>query len=161
PWLGYACGHCEYCTTGWETLCESQRNTGYSIDGGFAEYATAYASHVGQVPHGMDPREAAPLTCAGVTTYKSVKLSGARPSDLVAGYGVGGLGPMAIQSARIAGSSVVAVDRLEDKLQMARELGAEHTVNAAEEDPVAAIERLGGADAAISTAAAPKPFEQA
>jgi alcohol dehydrogenase, propanol-preferring len=161
PWLGYACGECEYCTTGWETLCESQRNTGYSIDGGFAEYATAHASHVGMVPQGIDPREAAPLTCAGVTTYKSVKLSGARSSDLVAVFGVGGLGHMAIQYAKIAGSAVVAVDLLDDKLQMARELGAEHTVNAAEEDPVVAIKRLGGADAAVSTAVSPKPFEQA
>lgn len=161
PWLGYACGECKYCTTGWETLCERQRNTGYSIDGGFAEYASAYASHVGVVPQGIDPREAAPLTCAGVTTYKSVKLSGARSSDLVAVFGIGGLGHMAIQYARIAGSTVVAVDLLDDKLRMAREFGAEHTVNAAQEDPVAAIKRLGGADAAISTAVSPKPFEQA
>jgi propanol-preferring alcohol dehydrogenase len=161
PWLGYACGECERCMSGWETLCERQLNTGYSIDGSHAEYATAHASHVGLVPEKVDPREAAPLTCAGVTTYKSVKRSGARPSDLVAVFGVGGLGHMAIQYARIAGSTVVAVDLLEDKLQLARESGAEYTVNAAEEDPVAAIKRLGGADAAISTAVAPKPFEQA
>jgi propanol-preferring alcohol dehydrogenase len=161
PWLGYACGECEYCTTGWETLCEKQLNTGYTIDGGHAEYARAYAGYVGAVPRGVDPFEAAPLTCAGVTTYKSVKLSGAGPSDLVAIFGVGGLGHMAVQYARIAGSTVVAVDLLDDKLELAREFGAEHTVNAAEEDPVAAIKRLGGADAAISTAASPKPFEQA
>lgn len=161
PWLGYACGECEYCTSGWETLCERQLNTGYSIDGGHAEYARSHASYVGAVPQNVDPFEAAPLTCAGVTTYKSVKLSGARSSDLVAVIGVGGLGHMAIQYARIAGCTVVAVDLLEDKLQLARESGAEHTVNASEEDPVAAIKRLGGADAAISTAVAPKPFEQA
>ena len=161
PWLGYACGECEYCTTGWETLCESQLNTGYSMDGGHAQYARAYAAYVGTVPPGMDPREAAPLTCAGLTTYKAVKLSGARSSDLVAVFGVGGLGHMAVQYARIAGSTVVAVDLLEEKLQMAREFGAEHTVNASEEDPITAIKRLGGADAAIATAVSPKPFEQA
>ena len=161
PWLGYACGECEYCTSGWETLCERQLNTGYSIDGGHAEYAKAHASYVGMVPREVDPFEAAPLTCAGVTTYKSVKLSGARSSDLVAVFGVGGLGHMAIQYAKIAGSTVVAVDLLEDKLLLARELGAEHTVNASEEDPIGAIQRLGGADAAISTAVAPKAFEQA
>ncbi|MBO0682320.1 MAG: alcohol dehydrogenase AdhP [Candidatus Dormibacteraeota bacterium] len=161
PWLGYACGECEYCNTGWETLCEKQLNTGYSIDGGHAEFAKAHGSYVGKVPAGVDPQDAAPLTCAGVTTYKSVKLSGAGPSDLVAVFGVGGLGHMAIQYAKIAGSSVVAVDLLDEKLRLAREEGAEHTVNASHEDPVAAIQALGGADAAISTAVSPKPFEQA
>src|SRR5437867_138657 len=76
PWLGYACGTCDYCVSGWETLCESQLNTGYSIDGGFAEYVKAHARYVVNVPDGMDPFDAAPLTCAGVTTYKAVKVSG-------------------------------------------------------------------------------------
>jgi len=161
PWLGYACGTCDYCVSGWETLCESQLNTGYSIAGGFAEYAKAHARHVVKVPTGIDPFDAAPLTCAGVTTYKAVKVSGAKPADLVAIWGIGGLGHLALQYARIAGGSVVAVDLIEDKLQLARELGAEYTVNAAEEDPVAAIKRLGGADAAIVLAVAPTAFEQA
>ena len=161
PWLGYACGHCDYCVSGWETLCESQQNTGYSIDGGFAEYAKAYASHVVVVPDAVDPFDAAPLTCAGVTTYKAVKVSGAKPADLVAIWGIGGLGHLAIQYARIAGASVVAVDLFEEKLDVARDLGAEFTVNAAEEDPVAAIKKLGGADAAVVLAVAPTAFEQA
>jgi propanol-preferring alcohol dehydrogenase len=161
PWLGFACGHCDYCISGWETLCESQQNTGYSVDGGFAEYAKAYASHVVQVPGGVDPFDAAPLTCAGVTTYKAVKVSGAKPADLVAVWGIGGLGHLAMQYARIAGASVVAVDLFEEKLDVARELGAEFTVNAAEQDPVAAIKKLGGADAAVVLAVAPKAFEQA
>lgn len=161
PWLGYACGHCDYCVSGWETLCESQQNTGYSVDGGFAEYATGYASHVVHVPDGVDPFDAAPLTCAGVTTYKAVKVSGAKPADLVAVWGIGGLGHLAMQYARIAGASVVAVDLFEEKLDVARELGAEFTANAAEEDPVAAIKKLGGADAAVVLAVAPKAFEQA
>jgi alcohol dehydrogenase, propanol-preferring len=161
PWLGYSCGTCDYCASGWETLCESQQNTGYSIDGGFAEYAKAYASHVVKVPEGVDPLDAAPLTCAGVTTYKAVKVSGAKPADLVAVWGIGGLGHLALQYARIAGASVVAVDLFDDKLELARELGAEFTVNAAEQDPVAAIKKLGGADAAVVLAVAPKAFEQA
>ena len=161
PWLAYACGTCEHCVTGWETLCESQRNTGYSIDGGFAEYALASARFAVPVPHGVDPVDAAPLTCAGVTTYKAVKVSGARSSDLVAVFGIGGLGHLALQYARIAGATVVAVDVLDEKLELAKELGATYTVNAAQEDPAAAIKALGGADAAIALAVSPKPFEQA
>ena len=161
PWLGYACGACEYCTTGWETLCEQQRNTGYGIDGGYAQYAKASAKYVAKVPDGVDPLDAAPLTCAGVTTYKAVKLSGARPASLVAVFGIGGLGHLALQYAKIFGATVVAVDVVEDKLQLARELGADYTVNALTEDPVQAIKALGGADAAISVAVAPKAFEQA
>lgn len=161
PWLGYACGTCDYCVSGWETLCESQLNTGYSIDGGFAEFAKACARYVVKVPAGIDPFDAAPLTCAGVTTYKAVKVSGAKPADLVAIWGIGGLGHLALQYARIAGASVVAVDLFDEKLELARELGAEFTVNAAEQDPVAAIKKLGGADAAVVLAVAPKAFEQA
>ena len=161
PWLGWSCGTCDYCVSGWETLCESQLNTGYSVDGGFAEYARAFARHVVRVPEGLDPFDAAPLTCAGVTTYKAVKVAGVKPAQLVAIWGIGGLGHMALQYARIAGASVVAVDLHDEKLELARELGAEFTVNAAREDPVAAIKELGGADAAVVLAVAPKAFEQA
>ena len=142
-------------------LCESQQNTGYSVDGGFAEYAKAHARYVVKVPEGVDPFDAAPLTCAGVTTYKAVKMSGAKPADLVAVWGIGGLGHLALQYARIAGASVVAVDLFDEKLELARELGAEFTINAREQDPVAAIKQLGGADAAVVLAVSPKAFEQA
>jgi alcohol dehydrogenase, propanol-preferring len=161
PWLGYACGVCDYCVSGWETLCESQQNMGYSIDGGFGEYASAFAHYVVKVPEGIDPFDAAPLTCAGVTTYKAVKVAGTRSSDLVAVFGVGGLGHLAIQYAAIAGGRVIAVDLLDEKLELARQLGAEFTVNAAKEDPVQAIKQLGGADQAIALAVSPKAFEQA
>jgi propanol-preferring alcohol dehydrogenase len=161
PWLGYACGTCEHCVSGWETLCLEQKNTGYSIDGGFAEYVNAYARYVVQVPDGVDPLDAAPLTCAGVTTYKAVKVAGTKPSDLVAVFGVGGLGHLAIQYAAIAGGTVVAVDLLDEKLELARELGATHTVNARTADPVEAIQALGGADQAIALAVSPASFEQA
>jgi propanol-preferring alcohol dehydrogenase len=161
PWLGYACGVCDFCVSGRETLCLEQKNMGYSIDGGFGEYATAYARYVVRVPEGVDPFDAAPLTCAGVTTYKAVKVAGTRSSDLVAVFGVGGLGHLAIQYAAIAGGRVVAVDLHDEKLELARELGAEFTVNAAKEDPVAAIQKLGGANQAIALAVSPKAFEQA
>ncbi len=161
PWLGYACGHCDHCVSGWETLCLEQKNMGYSFDGTFGEYATAYARYVVQVPAGVDPFDAAPLTCAGVTTYKAVKVAGTRSSDLVAVFGVGGLGHLAIQYAAIAGGRVIAVDIHDEKLTLARELGAEFTINALKEDPIAAIQKLGGADQAIALAVAPKAFEQA
>ena len=161
PWLGYSCGHCRYCNSGWETLCESQLNMGYALNGGFADYTVGHARNVVTVPDGIDPLDAAPLTCAGVTTYKAVKLSEARSSDVVAVFGVGGLGHLAIQYARITGAAVVAVDVNEARLDNARELGAEHLINAAEQDPVAAIKALGGANAVISTAATPIAIEQA
>ena len=161
PWLGYACGTCAYCVSGWETLCEQQLNTGYFLPGSYADYTKAYATYVAKVPNKVAPFEAAPLTCAGVTTYKAVKVSGARSSDLVAVFGIGGLGHLALQYAKIAGAAVVAVDLLDDKLELARQLGADYTVNAREQDPVQAIKKLGGADAAISVAVSPKAFEQA
>ena len=161
PWLGYACGDCRYCNTGRETLCPNQLNMGYSMNGGFADFAVGYSRHLVKVPDGVDPLDAAPLTCAGVTTFKAVKVSGAGPSSLIAVFGVGGLGHLAVQYARASGSEVVAVDINQARLDSATELGAEHTVNALEQDPVAAIQALGGADAAISTAVTPSAFEQA
>jgi propanol-preferring alcohol dehydrogenase len=161
PWLGWACGSCEHCASGWETLCLQQRNTGYSVDGGYAEYVLADAGFVGLVPDRVDPLDAAPLTCAGVTTYKAVKVSGARSSDLVAVFGIGGLGHLAVQYAQIAGATVVAVDVVDHKLDLAKRLGAAYTVNALDEDPVETIQALGGADAAVVLAVAPKACEQA
>ncbi|NYF58509.1 alcohol dehydrogenase AdhP [Micromonospora purpureochromogenes] len=161
PWLGWACGTCEYCVTGWETLCESQRNTGYAVDGAHAEYAVASARYAVRVPDGLDPFEAAPLTCAGVTTYKAVKVAGVRPGDRVAIFGIGGLGHLAQQYAQLFGGETVAVDVTVDKLNLATALGATHTVNAAEADPVEAVTALGGADVAIVLAASPAVIEQA
>ncbi len=161
PWLGMACGTCEHCISGWETLCESQENSGYSIDGAYAEYALASADYVGIVPDGVDPIDAAPLACAGVTTYKAVKVAGTRPSDVVAVFGIGGLGHLALQYAKVAGATVVAVDLLDSKLELAKELGADYTVNAKEQDPIEYIQSLGGADQAVVLAVSPKAFEQA
>jgi propanol-preferring alcohol dehydrogenase len=161
PWLGYACGLCDNCVSGRETLCLSQQMMGYSIDGAFGEYATASARYVVKVPAGVDSFDAAPLTCAGVTSYKAVKVAGTRSSDLVAVFGIGGLGHLAIQYAAIAGGQVVAVDVSDEKLELARQLGATHTINALTEDPVAAIARLGGVHQAIALADGPRVFTQA
>ena len=161
PWLGHACGHCDYCVSGWETLCEQQSNTGYSVDGGFAEYVVADADYVVSVPDGVTPQDAAPLTCAGVTTYKAVKVAHVRPAERVAVFGIGGLGHLAVQYARLVGGTVIAVDVDAEKLALATALGADHVVDAATTDPVAAIEDLGGADVAIVLAVIPQVFEQA
>ena len=161
PWLGWACGACEACASGWETLCSTASYTGYLVDGGFAEYVLADAKFAARVPDAVDPLDAAPLTCAGVTTYKAVKVSGARSSDLVAIYGIGGLGHLAMQYAQIAGATVAAVDVFGYKLDVAKDLGAAYTFNSAEDDPVQRITELGGADAAIVLAASPRACEQA
>jgi propanol-preferring alcohol dehydrogenase len=161
PWLGYACGICDYCVSGRETLCLKQEMMGYTIDGAFGEYAVAHARYVVKVPEGLDPFDAAPLTCAGVTTYKAIKVAGTRSSDFVAVFGVGGLGHLAVQYAAIAGGRVVAIDVIDEKLDLARELGAEFTINAKKEDPVEAIQRLGGVNQAIALAVSASAFGQA
>jgi propanol-preferring alcohol dehydrogenase len=161
PWLGYACGHCRHCEAGWETLCEEQVNMGYGMDGSYAEYVKGFARHVVKVPAGIDPFVAAPLSCAGVTTYKAVKVSGARPAGLTVIWGIGGLGHMALQYARAFGATVVAVDVHDEKLAAAKALGADYVINAVEQDAVAEITALGGADSAVVTAATPKAFRQA
>lgn len=161
PWLGTSCGHCRYCVSGWESLCESQLNSGYSVDGAYAEYAVAFAHGVVEVPDGVSSFDAAPLTCAGVTTYKAVKVAHVTPSERVAVFGIGGLGHLALQYARLVGAVTTAVDIEPAKLDLARELGADQTVDARNEDAVEAIKRAGGADAAIVLAASPTVFEQA
>ena len=160
-WLGSACGECRYCIGGWETLCESQQNSGYSVNGTFAEYTVVDAAFATPVPDAVSSQDAAPLTCAGVTTYKAIKVARVAPAELVAVFGVGGLGHLALQYARIAGGFVVAVDVEDDKLAMATDLGADHVVNARATDPVAAIQALGGADVAVALAASPQSFGQA
>lgn len=162
PWLHTACGRCEYCIGGWETLCPFQENSGYSVDGTFAEYCLADPSFVGFVPDGLDSGAAGPVLCAGVTVYKGLKVTEARPGQWVVISGIGGLGHMAVQYARAMGLKVAAVDVRDDKLRLAEELGATLTVNAMKEDPVARMEKeLGGAHAVLVTAVGNKAFEQA
>jgi propanol-preferring alcohol dehydrogenase len=162
PWLYSACGHCEHCLGGWETLCESQRNTGYSVNGGFAQYALADADYVGHLPKRLGFIELAPILCAGVTVYKGLKMTDTRPGNWVVISGVGGLGHMAVQYAKAMGLNVVAVDIDDAKLTLARALGATLTVNARDQDPAAVIKKeIGGAHGVLVTAVSPQAFSQA
>lgn len=162
PWLFKACGECEYCLSGQETLCLDQLNGGYSADGAFAEYCVAPADYVARIPDGVDPVEIAPILCAGVTTYKALKVSGAKAGDWVAIYGIGGLGHVALQYAKAMGFNAVAVDIQDDKLELAKELGADITINGRKVDPAEEIKKqVGGVQAAISVAVTKSAFEQA
>ncbi|MFG6157487.1 alcohol dehydrogenase AdhP [Halomonas sp. 1390] len=162
PWLYSACGYCEHCLGGWETLCESQQNTGYSVNGGFADYTLADAGYVGRLPDNVDFLEIAPVLCAGVTVYKGLKMTDTRPGQWVVISGIGGLGHMAVQYARAMGLNVAAVDIDDGKLALAARLGAAVTVNAMKTDPAAYIKQeIGGAHGALVTAVSPKAFDQA
>ena len=162
-WLHDACGCCEPCLTGWETLCESQNNSGYSVNGSFAEYAIGAADYVGHLPAGVDFVAIAPILCAGVTTYKGIKETEARPGEWIAISGIGGLGHIAIQYAKAMGLHVAALDVTEEKLALARSLGAEVTVNARSPDAAAQVVRLtgGGTHGVLVTAVSPPAFAQA
>ncbi len=161
-WLGSACGVCEYCRTGRETLCESQQNSGYSVDGSYAEYMLVDEKFAGRIPDGVDLDEIAPILCAGVTVYKGLKQTEVRPGQWVVISGVGGLGHIAVQYAIAMGMRVVAVDVDPAKLALAAEHGAEVTVNAREADPIVAVqEAIGGAHGVLVTAVHPTAFSQA
>ena len=162
PWLHTTCGRCEHCVGGWETLCESQQMTGYTVDGGYAEYVLTDANYVGLLPDNLDWGPAAPVLCAGVTVYKGLKETEARPGQWVAISGIGGLGHMAVQYARAMGLRVIAVDIADDKLALARENGAEITLNAVETDVASEVQKLvGGAHGVLVTAVSNSAFEQA
>lgn len=161
-WLWSACGVCQYCRTGWETLCESQENGGYSVDGSFGEYMIVDAKFAARIPEGADLVEIAPILCAGVTVYKGLKMTEARAGQWVAISGIGGLGHIAVQYAVAMGFNVVAIDVDDAKLELAKKHGALVTVNAATEDPIAAVqEATGGVHGVLVTAVHPKAFGQA
>jgi alcohol dehydrogenase, propanol-preferring len=160
PWLGHACGHCRYCVAGWETYCTSPAYMGYTMDGGYAEYAVAYASHVVAVPDAVTSRDAAPLTCAGVTTYKGLKVAAPQPGETAMVVGIGGLGHLGLQYARVFGSRTVAVDVHDEKLQLAKDLGADHVVDA-RGDQQAELEAIGGVDVALVTVPSPAAMRAA
>ncbi|MDE5440779.1 alcohol dehydrogenase AdhP [Bradyrhizobium sp. CSA207] len=162
-WLHDACMSCEYCETGWETLCEHQHNTGYSVNGGFAEYVIASAAFAAKLPATIDFAAIAPILCAGVTTYKGLKETEARPGEWVVISGVGGLGHVAIQYAKAMGLKVAAVDIAEDKLALARTTGADLAVNALAADAVEKVLAAtgGGAHGVLVTAVSTAAFAQA
>jgi propanol-preferring alcohol dehydrogenase len=161
-WLHSACGHCEYCLSGWETLCLEQQNSGYSVNGSFAQYALGQADYLGRIPKNLPFVDAAPILCAGVTTYKGLKQTGARPGEWVVISGVGGLGHVAIQYAKAMGLHVAAVDLGPEKMVLARKLGAEITIDAKTQDPAKEIQKqIGGAHGVLVTAVSLIAFKQA
>lgn len=161
-WLHDACGSCEYCITGWETLCESQHNSGYGVNGSFAEYAIGSAPYVARLPDRADHAALAPILCAGVTTYKGIKETDTKPGEWLAISGVGGLGHIAIQYAKAMGLQVAALDVTEEKLALARTMGADLAVNAADASAVATVLRqTGGAHGVLVTAVSRQAFSQA
>jgi propanol-preferring alcohol dehydrogenase len=162
PWLYTACGQCEYCVDGWETLCPNQQNTGYSVDGGYADYAIADAKFVGHLPDNVDFVPVAPILCAGVTVYKGLKETEARPGEWVAISGIGGLGHVAVQYAKAMGFNVVAVDIADHALDLAKRLGADLTINPLNEAPGEVVKKeIGGVHGALVTAVSTSAFRQA
>jgi propanol-preferring alcohol dehydrogenase len=161
-WLHSACGNCEFCLSGWETLCLKQQNSGYSVNGSFAQYALGQADYLGRIPKNLSFVDAAPILCAGVTTYKGLKETQARPGEWVVISGVGGLGHVAIQYAKAMALHVAAVDLGPEKMALARKLGAEITIDAKTQDPAKEIQKqIGGAHGVLVTAVSPIAFKQA
>ena len=161
PWMYSACGTCEFCLQGMEVVCREGEATGYSKPGGYAQYMIADAAFCGRIPDAADLYEIAPILCAGVTTYRGIKRTGARPGQWLAVIGIGGLGHIAVQYARAMGLRVVAIDVDDAKLALAKAHGAELVFNASAGDPSRAIKKsIGGAHGAVVTAVSPKAFEQ-
>ncbi|MEM7566422.1 MAG: zinc-dependent alcohol dehydrogenase [Pseudomonadota bacterium] len=161
PWLHSACCHCHHCETGWETLCETQRNTGYSVNGGFAEFVAADPRFVAHIPANLDPVHTAPILCAGVTTYKGLKETEVRPGEWVAIVGIGGLGHLGIRYAKAMGMKVAAIDIDPGKLQIAQAHGAELTIDASMSDSAETLQReIGGVHGALVTAVSTSAFGQ-
>lgn len=162
-WLHDACRNCEFCGSGWETLCEQQHNTGYSCNGGFAEYVIADEAFAARLPSDADFAALAPILCAGVTTYKGLKETEARPGEWVAISGIGGLGHMAVQYAKAMGLRVAALDLSPDKLALAKASGADLALDAGAPDTIRTLlrETKGGAHGVLVTAVSPAAFSQA
>ncbi|MDI1744547.1 alcohol dehydrogenase AdhP, partial [Staphylococcus aureus] len=164
-WMFESCGRCEYCTTGRETLCRSVKNAGYTVDGAMAEQVIVTADYAVKVPEKLDPAAASSITCAGVTTYKAVKVSNVKPGQWLGVFGIGGLGNLALQYAKnVMGAKIVAFDINDDKLAFAKELGADAIINSKDVDPVAEVMKLTdnkGLDATVVTSVAKTPFNQA
>jgi propanol-preferring alcohol dehydrogenase len=161
-WLWSACGECEYCLTGRETLCRTQRNGGYSVDGSFAQYMLVDSRYAARIPDDVDLAATAPILCAGVTVYKGLKTTEVRPGQWVTISGIGGLGHLAVEYAQAMGMHVAAVDVSEEKLELAQRLGAEVTVNARITDPARYLKHeLGGTHGVLVTAPSKAAFSEA
>jgi D-arabinose 1-dehydrogenase-like Zn-dependent alcohol dehydrogenase len=154
-WNGGYCGYCDTCRKGNFFACETSTDvTGLTRDGGYAEYMVTPYSSLAMVPETLTNEEAAPLMCAGVTTFNCLRNSGARPPDIVAVIGLGGLGHLGVQFAAKSGFHTVAVGRGADKEPLARQLGAAHYIDSAAKDPAAELLKLGGAKVILATVTA-------
>jgi len=161
PWICWTCGECEFCREGNENLCTRQKITGVTVDGGFAEFVKAPASHVVKIPDGLAAVEAAPLFCAGVTVYRALKQARMAPGQRLAIFGIGGLGHVAVQIARELGAEVTAVDMTDEKLRLAESLGAAHGYNAASRNVAKELRAKGGVHVALVTSAAKAAYDTA
>lgn len=162
PWLHTTCGQCEFCLSSWESLCKTQKNTGYSVNGCYAEYVIADPLYVGHLPVNLDFTAAASILCAGLTVYKGIKETDTKPGDWLVISGIGGLGHMAVQYAKAMGLNVIAIDIHEPQLALAKRLKADIVINAAHEDPVAKIlSETQGAHGVLVTAVSSETFSQA
>ena len=161
PWIHSTCGQCEFCREGNENLCARQQITGVTVDGGFTEFVKAPASHSIRIPEALSPAEAAPLFCAGVTVYRALRRAQISPGQRLAIFGIGGLGHLAVQIAQHLGAEITAVDICEDKLELARSLGAASTLNAASPTIVKEIRSKGGVHVALVTSAAKAAYDMA
>ena len=151
-WHGGHCGYCDSCRRGDFVTCQvAFQIPGISYDGGYAEYVIAPVGALALIPDGLSPVDAAPLMCAGVTTFNPLRNSGARPGDLVAILGIGGLGHLGIQFAAKMGFKTVAIARGMDKEPLARKLGASHYIDSKTQDPAAELQKLGGAKVVLAT----------
>jgi propanol-preferring alcohol dehydrogenase len=161
PWIHWSCGECEFCREGNENLCSRQKITGVTVDGGYAEFVKAPATHALKIPDGISALEAAPLFCAGLTVYRALKSACIVAGQRLAVFGVGGLGHLAVQFGRAFGAEVIAIDISEEKLELARSLGAADTLNAATTDVVKQLRRKGGAHVSLVTSAAKAAYDTA
>ncbi|HUE54202.1 MAG TPA: alcohol dehydrogenase catalytic domain-containing protein [Candidatus Udaeobacter sp.] len=161
PWIHWTCGECEFCREGNENLCPKQKITGVTVDGGYAEFVKAPASHAAKIPNRLSSVDAAPLFCAGVTVYRALKCAKIKPGQRLAVLGIGGLGHLGVQIAREMGTEVTAIDISEGKLNLAKHLGASTTLNAAASDVVKEMRKIGGVHVALVTSAAKAAYEMA
>jgi propanol-preferring alcohol dehydrogenase len=161
PWIHWSCGECELCREGNENLCPKQKITGVTVDGGFAEFVKAPASHVARIPNALTSMEAAPLFCAGVTVHRALRKARLSANQRLAVFGVGGLGHIAVQIGSGLGAEVTAIDISDEKLAYAESLGAANTLNAASVDVVKELRRSGGVHAALVTSAAKAAYDLA
>jgi propanol-preferring alcohol dehydrogenase len=161
PWIHWTCGECEFCREGNENLCRQQKITGVTVDGGYAEFVKAPASHALRVPDGLSSAQAAPLFCAGVTVYRALKHAGILPGQRLAVFGIGGLGHLAVQFGKALGAEVIAIDISEEKLALARTLGALVTINAATNNVVKELRNQGGVHVSLVTSAARASYDMA